>query len=101
MAAISGSSAHHGLRSFFIAEACRDPPTTQARRLPRHRLPDVTPRLCERPDPVGAELAPETRLPDAPERHPRILRRHAVAVDADRPRDELPGHLVREPIAPR
>jgi hypothetical protein len=62
----------------------------RTRVLLRGRLADVTPRLGERPDPVGAELAAEARLSDAAERHPRVLGRHAVAVDADRARDELP-----------
>jgi hypothetical protein len=48
----------------------------------RRRQPaDVTPGLGERPDPVGTELAAQTRLSDAAERHARILGCLCVAVN--------------------
>src|SRR6476620_534866 len=93
------------IRRWLSSRRCVTPNTrsdaTDAWLLLRRRPPDVTPRLGERPDPLGAELTPETRLPDAAERHPRILRCHAVAIDADRARDQLPRHLVRERIVTR
>ena len=65
------------------------PPGQKSVLLLRRRLADVTSRLGERPDAVGAELAAEARLSDAAERHARVLGCHAVTVDTDRARDEL------------
>jgi len=80
--------------------SCRN--RAQKHALLRRRLADVTSRLRKRTDPFGAELAAETRLPDAPERHPRVLRRRfytlvdAAGLDEDRARATVVVRVIRE-----
>ena len=63
----------------------------------RHRVPDEGSCLSECPNPFDAEFAADAGLAAAAERQARILRGHAVAVDADRTRHQLP----RDPLGER
>jgi hypothetical protein len=50
--------------------------------------------LGERPDAVGSEFTAEARLADAAKWEPRVLRGHAVTIDADRAGNQLGGDVV-------
>src|ERR1700742_2356215 len=68
--------------------------TKRFRPLAGDGVPDESAGLGEGPDSLYAELPPNAGLAAAAERQARVLGGQAVAVDADRPRDQLP----RDPV---